>query len=160
MEQFLIYIETENYLAQWFVNHCGGTNPVQIERGSAESDILELFLSRRKYEIPDTGEHANLEIIIPWYKSKDIRYYNYLPPYGKKALEKTIYNKFRVQLWNDLNTVDNSGCKITDLIYAWMEKYGIEPDEKNWETIRQMYFRMRQKNYKKSLRLQNEKNTK
>lgn len=162
MPQYLIYLNLESYLAQWYIHECGCTNPVYLVRGSAESDILELFLSKNSDNITvDTGAESNVSIVIPYFKNKDVRYFNYLPPFGRKALINTIYTRFRVQLWQELHTVDNIGCSITDLVYAWMEKHGIDPNGKNWETIRQMYFRKRKKyieqnNNKKSLLLQSE----
>ena len=33
----LLYIELEDYLAQWFRHEQGGTDPVRLTRGSIES---------------------------------------------------------------------------------------------------------------------------
>lgn len=46
MSQFTINIELEPYLAQWFIHENGQEHPVSLRRGSAESDILELFLQQ------------------------------------------------------------------------------------------------------------------
>lgn len=140
---YYVYLNLERYLAEWYIHESGGS-PVVLKKGSAESDVLECFLQKLPADkMPDTGKESNVTIKIPCFKYKDPRTYNYLPPLAKKALERTIYIRFRVQMWNELYKLDNTECCITDLIYAWMEKHGITPDEKNWENIRQMYLRKR-----------------
>jgi hypothetical protein len=51
-------------------------------------------------------------------------------------------------LWNELSVLFNEDVQISDIIYAFMENHGISDDPKNWETIRQMYLRLR-KTYQK-----------
>lgn len=154
MSQFLLYLKIEPYLAQWLINEAGG-NPVKLRRGSSESDILERFLTTgatgRTGEI--SPSEANVSIFLPTFRDKDPRYYNYLPPRARKSLERNIYVRFRCQLWKELHTLANVDCPIGELVWAWMESHGIEDDPKNWETIRQMYYRQRkvyQKNAEKS----------
>lgn len=141
---YFIYLQLPDYLAQWFVHESGG-QPCELRRNSAESDIVELFLKRHPEDVPVRPAEYNVAIRIPCYKSRDIRTYNYLPPAARKTLAGCIANRFRIQLWRDLHKLDNNGVQITDLIYAWMESHGIEPEEKNWESIRQIYFRKRKK---------------
>lgn len=144
MSSYVVYLKVEPYLAQWFIHEQGGGYPVQLTRGSAESDILEVFLKRQPVGQPvDLGLDANLAIYIPTFKSRDPRIYNFLPPKSKKALAICIYRRFRVQLWEELHRLENVGVPISDLVYAFMEKHGIEDTPQNWETIRQMYFRKR-----------------
>ena len=78
--------------------------------------------------------------------------YNFLPPRAKKALERTIYIRFRIELWNELHTFDSLSHNLSDLIWTFMEKHEIADDPKSWETIRQMYFRMRKTYQKKQQR--------
>lgn len=145
---YFVYLKLENYLAEWYINECGG-NPCILKKGSAESDLLELFLQKQPADVPvDLGKEANVVIKIPVFKHHDPRTYNYLPPKAKQALARTIYVRFRVQLWQDLYKLEHTETPITDLIYAWMEAHGISDNEKNWENIRQMYLRKRN-NYRK-----------
>ena len=44
--------------------------------------------------------------------------------------------------------VEKLSLPITDSIYDWMTRHGIEHEEKSWEAIRQMFFRQR-KAYRK-----------
>lgn len=142
MSDILIYLELEDYLRDWLVNENG--NPVVVRKNSAESDILETFLTVPPSDaVPDLPAPGKVAIKLPAFKYKDTRSYNYLPCRARIALAHCIKVRFRVQLWEELHTFDNIGGSITDIIYAWMEKHGIELSEKNWETIRQMYFRKR-----------------
>ena len=142
MADTLIYLELEDYLRDWLINENG--NPVVVKKNSAESDILETFLTTPPAEpIKDLPAENKVAIRLPSFKYKDTRTHNYLPVRARLALAHAIKVRFRVQMWEELYTFNNvEGC-ITDIIYAWMEKHGIDLTEKNWETIRQMYFRKR-----------------
>lgn len=143
MSQYLLYLNLEPYLAQWFVHEMGGS-PVRLPKGCAEADIIEMFLIPTPSDaLPDLPGNDKVPIYIPTFKYKDVRYYNYLSPRARLALVRCISNSFKVQLWQDIHTLHNTDYRITDIIYAWMEMHGIECNEKNWETIRQMYFRKR-----------------
>lgn len=157
-----IYINNvEPYLKQWFIHEQGGEYPVNLSRGSVESNMLFLFLANKKAEESPVIDERTLAINIPSYKKKDPRTYNHLPPMAKVALHKCIKNRFDVQMWNDLHQFSNLGMQIDDLIYAWMEKHGIELTETNWNAIAKRYQRKRKAyldyNSKKNARLQAKK---
>lgn len=138
-----IYLPLEPYVAQWFVHEMGG-EPVRLPRRSAESDIIEYFLSPTpEGELPAKREAGSIVIEIPSYKHKEAVYFNYLSPKALAALARCITVRFRVQLWQDLHRLHQNPSSLTDLIYAWMEFHGIECTERNWEVIRQFYFRKR-----------------
>lgn len=142
--QFYIYLKMEPYLAEWYIHENDGVHPIHLKRGSAESDIVSLFLTKRPKDVsPDLGKDANLSIIVPSFSYRNPEYYNYLSPRAKTALVKTIYNRFVVQLWQDLHKIENLSCILTDLIYVWMETHGITPTPENCETLRQCYYRKR-----------------
>lgn len=151
MSQFLLYFKFEPYLAQWFVHEMGGTSPVELPRGSVESDILQLFLDKQPEDMPDERrEDANLVIAIPTFKHKDPRTYNYLPPKAVHCLHKCLRSRFDVQLWNDLHLVHPKAKMLKELIEAWMESHGIEFDETNWCAISKRYQRKRELYRKKN----------
>lgn len=126
---------------------------IRFPMGSAENDILEYSLTTQPADIPvPLKSPDSLAIEIPYFKTKDPRYYNFLPPRAKKALERTIYIRFRIELWNELHTFDSLSHNLSDLIWTFMEKHEIADDPKSWETIRQMYFRMRKTYQKKQQR--------
>lgn len=52
---------------------------------------------------------------------------------------------FQATLFNELHELFSHDVQITDIIYDFMDRHGIDRSERNWETIRQMYSRMRKK---------------
>ena len=143
MSQYTIHLDLEPYLAQWFIHEQGGEHPVSLTRGSAESDILELFLTKQPSILPARPAPTDTAIYIPSFKHKETRTYNYLPPRATLALKKTIRTRFVIQLWNDLYKFENIGKRNDELIYAWMEAHGIECNETNWCAISKIYYRKR-----------------
>ena len=145
MERFVVYIELEDYLKQWFINEMGGDMPVKLIRGSVESKILEVFLTKRPEDLaPDLGGEDKLPIIIPEFRNRPADVYNHLPKHAVTSLQNIIRHRFDISLWKDLNTFGNIiGNRQDDLIYAWMEKHGIEINEKNWNAIAKRYQRQR-----------------
>ncbi|WP_407405099.1 hypothetical protein [Sodaliphilus sp.] len=146
MNDGCIFLDMEDYLAQWFIHANGGESPVRLIRGSVESNILELFLQKipRGLEPQTEAKEGQVAIRIPVFKSKDPAYYRYLGPKGRNALTTCIRNRFDVELWKDLHKVGVVSTKRQDqVIYAWMEMHGIELEEKNWCAIAKRYQRKR-----------------
>lgn len=145
MSQYCIYIALDPYLAQWFVHDCGGEVPCILQKGSVESKVLEVYLQRLPHSVQPqleagTGEIA---IAIPAFRHRPAETYNYLPKRATSALLNCIRNRFDVALWNDLHHFGKIGRRQDELIYAWMEKHGIEPTEANWNAIAKRYQRQR-----------------
>lgn len=131
------------YLSQWFVNEHGGSVPVRLVRGSVESKTLELFLTRRPEGVPvQAGGEGMTAIVIPSFRSRPAQTYNYLPPKARQALLSLVTSRFDVQLWNDLHRFGNIGKQQKELIYAWMEAHGMEPDARNWDAVAKRYQRL------------------
>ena len=158
-----VFLTLEPYLAQWLAHESGGENPIPIKRGSAEADLLQLFLKPQPRD-PDYQRQlrplpGQVEILLPRFRLRDTRTYNYLPPRGEKALHQCIRNRFKVAMWTDLHTVGNV-VKRTDIVISdWMEKHGIEVDDKNWNTIAKILQRCRAV-YCKNHRLTDHKSSK
>lgn len=139
-----IYLEIEDYLAQWLINDMGGNNPVRLKRGSMEWCLLEQFLKTPPPDyVPRTSEPGMLCIELPNFRSKDTRYNYYLPPRAADALKACIRTRFDIEMWNALYKFANLFQRQDNLIYAFMEKNGIELTEKNWNAIAKRYQRKR-----------------
>lgn len=139
-----LYLDLEEYLAEWFINDQGGNNPVKLIRGSIESHLLEMFLSTRPKDYVPERDGLNFVCIqLPKFRSKDTRDNFYLPPKAAEALKACIRNRFDIDMWNTLHRFDALFQRQDELIYAFMEKRNIELTEKNWNTIAKRYQRKR-----------------
>lgn len=144
MSQICLYIPLEDYLAQWFVHEQGGNVPVQLTRGSVESKLLEVFLAHRPIErLPDTPGEGKLAIAIPSFRNRPPEVFNYLPQRALNSLLNILRERFDIQLWCDLHHFGNISKRQDELIYAWMEKHGIEMTDTNWNAIAKRYQRQR-----------------
>lgn len=144
MSGICIYLPLEDYIAQWFIHEQGGSVPVRLTRGSIESKLLQVYLMKRPEDIlPDIDGEGKLAIEIPSFRYQTPEVFNYLPPRAASLLVGIIRDRFDVQLWKDLHCFGKLGKRQDELIFAWMEKHGIEPTETNWNTIAKRYQRQR-----------------
>ncbi len=140
----ILYIELEDYLAQWFRHEHSGTEPVRLIRGSIESSLLEQFLqSPPAGYVPELGGEGKLAVEIPNFRNKDTRSNYYLPPKAREAFVACIRNRFDICMWQSLHRFASLFKRQDNLIYAFMEKHGIELTEKNWNAIAKRYQRKR-----------------
>ena len=144
---YTVFLKLDPYLAQWFQHECGGEYPIRLKRGSIEADLLACYLKPQPKDegyVPQLRPlEGEVEVVLPCFKRKDIRTYNYLPPRAAIVLQECIRNRFRVALWKDLHTVGNV-VKRTDItISAWMKEHGITDDDRNWNTIAKILQRKR-----------------
>ena len=159
MSNYCIYLKMPSYLRQWFIHRHGGSDPVQLIRGSIESKLLQ----RATVKMPDgvmppRQQEGEVAINIPYSKSHDPRIYNYITETGKRALIQRIKDDFDLDVWEYLHDFGKVGSQQKDLIYLFMEQRGIKEDGTCWDAIAKIYQRLR-KNYftnisKKSSRLQ------
>lgn len=144
MSDICLYIPLEDYLADWFVNEQGGNRPVRLMRGSIESGLLETFLQTPPEDyVPEVEEEGKLAIIIPSFRHKPPERFFYLPPMAVDAVVTCIRRRFDVCMWQTLHRFSSVFQRQDKLIYAFMEKHGIDPTEKNWNAIAKRYQRKR-----------------
>lgn len=149
MSKFNVYIKVPDYLDQWLRHEFWDDEEKRIKfpRRSAEHDVLSYFIARRPPKAePDMPTAGALPIEVPTFLGRNPAQYNWLPKHGASALVFTIKKRFRKMLWDELHTIHSDNVQITDLVYAFLYRHGIEPTAKNWETVRQMYFRARKHN--------------
>ena len=146
MAQISFSLVLPQWLAQWYLNRCGGSWPVKLPKGSLESIIVQQF-SRPKSQgvAPDLTTPGALMIAFPENKAKPANVYNYLPPAAKVMLEKVISNIFDLCLFNDIVAPLFPEMLKKDLIYLWMEENNIEITESNWNAIDKRFSRLRKK---------------
>lgn len=152
MSQYCIYLNLPAYLDQWLRHDYWNseTKRVEFERGSNAHSILSRFLRKRPagFVFPDTSDMLPVE--VPTFKGMNPDHHNYLIHEGTKALVSAIKRNFKALLDKELAVFYTQDVVITDIIYAFMAAHGIEDTEKNWETIRQMFKRLRDKSIKSS----------
>lgn len=150
MSQYTIYIKVPDYLEQWlrhdFWNHA--MERVEFERGSNCHAILSRFLRRRPADYKEDNMEGYLPVEVPTFKGMNPDNHNYLIAEGQRALVSAIKRNFKTLIDRELSCFFSRDVSITDTVYAFMSVHGIEPTEKNWETIRQMYKRLRDKSIK------------
>lgn len=145
MSQYCIFLSLDPYLAEWFVNDCGGEQPCVLTKGSIESKVLEVYLQRLPHAVQPqlSAGPGEIAIAIPAIRHRPAETYNYLPKRARAALITCIRNRFDIALWNDLHNFGKIGRRQDELIYAWMEKHNIAPTEANWNAIAKRYQRQR-----------------
>lgn len=139
---YFFKIKLDDYLAQWFIHKHGGNNPVKLNKGSIESDIVTLFATKTPPRFVDPTDY-NVTVKFPVVYGRNPESHNFLPESAVAALVKHIKLMFDIQLFDDLIKFKYIGAKKKELIYAWMETNGIEPTEKNWNTVSKIYQRKR-----------------
>jgi len=142
---YYIHLKAEPYLADFM--YCAFGNPVQLDRDSPESRIIREYISKTPAgRTPDRGDDTNLIVVIPCFKEADPRVYNYLSKHAKKALLESFDQLFDKCMMKEIGAIENyRKGRLSSLIYAWMEKHGIEDNQTNWYTISQKYYRLRRK---------------
>lgn len=146
MSQFNIYLNVPDYLRDWLRHEMWDEEERRIvfPRNSAEWTVLSLFMGKRPIGArADVAEEGLLPVKVPTIPGKNPAVYNHLPEYAKRALVNTIKRRFKMMMWDELHVIRGKEVQITDIVYAFMEKHGIADNGRNWETIRQMYSRMR-----------------
>lgn len=140
-----LYLKLPKYLAEWCQHEFGNAQGVIcFPRGSAENDVLEMMLDvMPDPEHPPLPQPGDTAIDIPIFKSKPLPQFCYMSENGKKVLTHMIMVRLRVKLWHDLYRVEKLSLPITNTIYDWMGRNGIEDDPRSWEALRQMFMRQR-----------------
>lgn len=143
MSEFTVDIKMHKYLAQWLTHEMGG-EPIELPRGSSESKILQVYITRPPTVEPIEDNKNNLvavKVYIPDNKIKDPMYYNYLPRAAQKLFVKCVHDRFTIKLFKDLRSIGKIGIERKKLIVAWMRSNGIEYTGSNWDLIEKNYIR-------------------
>lgn len=149
-----IYLKVERYLKQYLTHHFG--DPIVLPKDSPEQRILKTLLIKPPHwidtDIPPedffTDDVFYVRLEIPYSKEKDPRVYSYLVDSAKDILIERFDLILINNMWTELLELSIiEDLELTKIIYAWCESHGIQnvEDDKNAETIRQKYYRIRKK---------------
>lgn len=147
MSKFTINLKGSDYLTQWLRHEYWNPETARIEfpRGSAPRVVLQTFLRKAPKGYAPTHDPDSLPIEIPTIKGVNPASLNYLPESGRAALMSTCKKLFQNLVWSELHELFTQDVQITDIIYAFMERHGIDNAPRNWEAIRQIYARLRKR---------------
>ena len=154
MSKFLIYLHVEPYIRQWLIHSFG--NPVEFPASSNENAVIRRFTQKQPASLkPQKPSEDDVAICIPACKYKNPEPYNYPSLQAKKALEESISDLFRINMWNDLGDLADTSCKKMSAFRAWCTMHGI--DVEYAETVRMKWYRMRKSYQTKGVNLFNHK---
>ena len=147
MSQYTLYIKAPAYLDQWLRHQYWdeASGRVVFQRGSAPQAVLYSLLRQPPKGYVEKPDPTLLPVEVPSFKGVNPATRNYLSESGRAALISACKKLFRSMMILELGELFGHDVQITDIIYDFMDKHGIERTETNWETIRQMYLRMRKK---------------
>lgn len=150
MSHYCIYLKVPSYLDQWLRHDYWNpvTDRVEFERGSNTHAILSRFLRKEPVGYVRGDVSHLLPVAVPTFKGMNPDQHNYLVYEGEKALVSAIKRNFKALLDKELSVFYTQNVVITDIIFAFMANHGIDNSERNWETIRQMFKRLRDKSIK------------
>lgn len=152
MSSLNVYIAVPDYLEQWLRHEFWNneTGRVEFPRGSAPRAVLHSLLTRPPKGLISAamGSKSEIPVEVPSFKGINPNSFCWLSDSGKKALVSCLKKLFQSMMWQELFPLLGYNVQITDVVYAFLDNHGIEPTPQNWETIRQMFFRMRKKTAK------------
>ncbi len=147
-DDILIYIPLEKYVADWFIHEQGGEIPVKLIRSSIENQIIETFIQKPPKDfVPELNHQGKIPIVLTGYRHKPKESWNYLPKEAMKALCICIQNRFDICLWKEIHRFLPKYSRTKQLIFAFIEKHGIELEESTFDTIAKRYQRKRDSYY-------------
>lgn len=136
MENNFIYLDLDSYLRQWLIHEHGGEEPVKMLRGSIENDVIQTYISRKPEGWVPVVTDQTVRIVIPRDKRKNPHTWCYLGVRPLQALKALIKQRFDAQFMMEVIRLLNKSRELKmQLIYAFMEKHGIEDTETNYNTL-------------------------
>ena len=147
MSKFSIYITPPRYLEQWLRHEFWDveTSRVILPRGSSAREVLKAALQITPRGYMANESEGTLPVAVPSIKGIDPAKFCFVCDSGKVAVISACKNIFRANFIKELKPLFVLDVPITDVVYNYMDRHGIERTEQNWEAIRQMFYRLRKK---------------
>ena len=151
MNDFLIYLPLEAFLAQWFQTPPRRIGIRRAPRArlcgiqAAESTSRRAAVGLRTRPAPP----GTVPVAIPSFPAKDPRQFNYVSPQGINALVETLRDLFDLELHDYYVKTYIKGSRIDYMLEAWMELHGIEFNDTNYNSVKKRLDRVRKKIYVK-----------
>ena len=145
MSQFSVFIKAPDYLHQWLSHDFwdADSGRVVFPQGSAPRAVLKSLLRSKPKGWTQGDTIGLLPVEVPSFKGLNPAKFNYLSKDGQAALVAACKDLFQATMYLELHPLFSHDVQITNVIYDFMDRHGIDRDPKNWEAIRQMYYRLR-----------------
>lgn len=134
------------YLAEFFVGKYneGNDGPVKIPDNTDVYHLIWQLMGKRPANTSLVSQ-GNLALMLPDRRmGKDPLYYNFISARASQIIEKRIRIEFNNDLHDLLEQNENQGRPLDNIevIYAFMEKYGIESISE--DALKKNYYRWRE----------------
>lgn len=122
-ENIIIHINCPQYLIRFLEKSCGD-QPIRFIPMSDPNRMLGMFLAIAPlgYQQKDHGDNT-LKVVLPQFRHKDIRIYNYMSARKQTHFVKYIHNWFKVIFHNEMNKYIAMGFRRKDSIYLFMDSW-------------------------------------
>lgn len=143
MQNNVVYIHLDGYLAEWLVNRFG--NPVRFPSRSWENIIIARYLCKKPSSPSLPSCSVNLiPICVPTVSDKPFAIYNHLPTRATAMLIASIESIFRLDMFYSLI---HCVVDINEHVDTWCSQRGIDTEHR--EAVRQKFYRIR-RDYEKN----------
>lgn len=159
-----IFLHLPPYLRSWTLHQFGESGIVSFPKGSVENHIMQIGL--RKPRVDETTiihcPEGWTAVNVPQLRGVNLASRNYLPDKVRTAIEGVILRRFDIALWYVICAIGFKVASKKDILEAWMEANGIEPDEPNSWSVTQRANRLlkRYADRQRARRKRNSANTK
>lgn len=152
MSQYIVYIKVPDYLRDWLRHDHWNAEKgcVEFPRGSGPRAVLATVLRKSPPGyLPPADKTGLVPVAVPTFKGLNPDRANYLPKTGERAVVGACKIWFKGILYLELGPLFMYDVPITKIVEDFMDRHGIGDDPKNWEAIRQQYYRLREKTNKR-----------
>lgn len=159
-----IFLHLPPYLRSWVLHNFGESGVVSFPKGSVENNIMQIGLRKPRADEATIVRRPEgwTAVNVPQLRGVNLSSRNYLPDKIRTAIEGVVLRRFDIALWHAICAIDFKAVPKKDILEAWMEANGIEPDEPNSWSVTQRANRLlkRYADRQRARRKRNSSNTK
>ena len=146
---YTLNIPVKPYVKDYFEHLYG--SPVVASKNNIIGITIEPYLSKTPSKPLINASESSMEVELVWtlkeYNYKDPRVYNYISPDNLKMFASTLDKLFwwGFYAYLDGNTLNGRNDMNKQLIYDFMDKFNLNPDNANYEMFKKRYYRYSKK---------------
>ena len=128
------------YLIDWAVWHWHGKGrTVEPFRGDLVCNYMKMYLTDHVIDVNKMNETLN--VLVPRFRDLDTRRYHYMSERHRTGLKKLIRMMFLHDYMTCMLRQPLTRYPLYEHIERWMNSRKIEYNDKNYESLRKIYFR-------------------